>query len=97
MFDFLEFISIVLCVLCGIGLITCLFMLIRVEVTGANQMKILDAIYDYSIDKIHKAEDPLVDFDDMESFDSTYYRLWDFGCKRILPKEKYELIKEYIK
>lgn len=38
-----------------------------------------------------------VDFSDMEHYDKTCRRWWDWGYKRILPKEKFELVKEYIK
>ena len=34
---------------------------------------------------------------DVESFGKTLWRLWDWGYTRILPKEKFELIKPYIK
>lgn len=33
---------------------------------------------------------------DMESYFMTFIRLWDWGYKRILPKEKYELIKHIL-
>lgn len=34
---------------------------------------------------------------DMETYDSTLWRLWDWGYTRILPKEKFELVKPYIR
>lgn len=37
-----------------------------------------------------------VSFDDMESYPKTFFRLWDWGYTEILPKEKFEIIKEYI-
>jgi hypothetical protein len=37
-----------------------------------------------------------VNYDDMESYDETLFRLFDFGYKNILPKEKYDIIKPYI-
>lgn len=33
----------------------------------------------------------------MEDFDKTLFRLWDWGYKNILPKEDFELIKPYLK
>jgi hypothetical protein len=32
----------------------------------------------------------------MESYNKTLYRLWDWGYKRIVPKEIYDRIKDYI-
>jgi len=37
-----------------------------------------------------------VDWSDMEDLEKTCYRLTDWGYKRILPKEKYELIEPFI-
>lgn len=65
--------------------------------TYNQQIKILAAIRDYGIDCIHKGKQPMVDYDDVEKYDSTLYRFWDWGYKNILPKEKYEIIKSYIK
>ena len=38
-----------------------------------------------------------VDYNDTEPYSKTLFRLYDWGCTRILPKEKYEIIKPYIK
>ena len=38
----------------------------------------------------------MVDYDDMEEFDKTEKRVFDWGCKNILPKEKFELIKPFL-
>lgn len=37
-----------------------------------------------------------VDYDDMENYVVTLWRLWDWGYTRILPKDKFEIIKPYI-
>ena len=37
-----------------------------------------------------------VDFIDMEDFDDTFKRFYDWGYTRILPKKKYELVKSFI-
>lgn len=61
-------------------------------------MKILSAIERYArttdIDECDKA---ISFMNHMEAYDKTLWRLWDFGCKNILPKEDFELIKPYIK
>ena len=60
-------------------------------------MKILDAIRRYKrnmmLQGIYKFE---VNYDDMESLETTIYRLDDFGYENILPRYKFEIIKDYI-
>lgn len=74
-------------------------MVVKAEVTQYQHEKIAYAIYAYGRDliKAHQFEKILVTFHDMESFYKTFFRLWDWGCTRILPPEKYELIKPYLK
>lgn len=69
--------------------------LIKNEVTRKCRIIIVEAIGAYLRDHINEVT--LVDFDDMESYDDTFNRIWDWGHTRILPKDKYELIKPYIK
>ena len=69
--------------------------LIKNEVTRNCRVIIVEAIEAYLLDHIN--ETTLVDFDDMESHNDTFSRFWDWGYTRILPKDKYELIKPYIK
>lgn len=68
--------------------------------TLRNQSKILCAIKEYRIDciKNHQYEDmDCVEYGDMETYMTTFWRLWDWGHTRILPKDKFEIIKPYIK
>lgn len=84
--------------LVAIGLLFIL-VLIKNEITYKHQCLICDAIYLYHIDVIENTEHPHVydvEFDDMEDYDRTFTRWWDWGYKRILPPEKYEIIKDYI-
>lgn len=60
-----------------------------------NQIVILEAIYLYRLDHIGGPFD--VDYSDMKSVEDTYKRFWDWGYKLILPPDKYEIIKPYIK
>ena len=66
-----------------------------------NQIIISDAICRYGCELIQRGEYNIlnlpVTYDDMEDYDRTLWRLWDWGYKRILPPEKFELIKPYIK
>lgn len=69
------------------------------EVTYKKHKIIIDAIYDYRIDMITSGkynQIDAVDYRDMETYNSTLFRLWDWGYTRILPKEKFEIVKPYI-
>ena len=72
------------------------FMIYRANVAYKNRDIILDAIYAYQLDELHRNREWQVDYEDMEVYERTVWRLWDFGYTRILPKEKYEIVKEYI-
>lgn len=68
--------------------------------TVKNHMRILNAITDYQNDCVKKdmyKEALNVTIQDKEDYDKTFWRLWDWGYKRILPKDKFEIIKPYIK
>lgn len=75
----------------------CIFMIIKNENAYQQHMLITYAIGLYQLDKIDKREyDYEVDFHDEEPYDKTLWRLWDWGYTRILPPEKFEIIKPYI-
>lgn len=84
-----------------LALIWCLSSLIKVEVTYRNHIIISSAIHRYSIQLIKEGRYDItafpVKYEDMEDFDDTQKRFWDWGYTRILPPEKFELIKPYIK
>jgi hypothetical protein len=65
-------------------------------VASDNQSKILDAIDYYTSDTLD-FQTGIELLDAMEDYDDTLFRLWDWGYKRILPKQYFELIKPYIK
>lgn len=81
-----------------LGVIFCVYMSFRNEYVFKNHMIILNAIHMYRRDMIARGEfvNFKVNYDDMESYDETLFRLFDFGYKNILPKEKYDIIKPYI-
>ena len=85
--------SIILCT----GLIVCALILWKNDVTYKQHILVLNAIAAYRIEKILAGESSEVEFDDMEDYDKTLLRIWDWGYKRILPKDKFEIIKPYIK
>lgn len=81
---------------CVLIVVFCFFMLFKNKVTLDMHIKINDAIHKYRCDCIVTNKIPKVDYDDEEAYEKTMWRLWDFGYKNILPKEKYEIIKEFI-
>ena len=65
--------------------------------TLKNRLKIIDAINRYHTDCIRQWISPSVEYGDEEDYNTTLWRLWDWGYTRILPKDKFEIIKPYIK
>lgn len=84
-------------VVIGIGVICFIISDIRNNITYNNHLKILNAIYLYNISSIGEKNKVSVTYEDMEPYDTTYNRIWDLGCTRILPPEKFEVIKPFIK
>lgn len=89
-------IDLILIGLCIIVLIFCAIILKKNDNTYTMHMKILYAILNYKLRCINNKETAKVDYGDMESYNRTLYRLWDWGYTHILPKEKFEIIKPYI-
>ena len=88
--------EIIYIVMVGLCMLFAALMLIKSEVTCKNHLIINYAIYLYSIDSIDKSFECEVDWDDMEGYEKTLWRLWDWGYTRILSPEKFEIIKPYI-
>lgn len=68
----------------------------KTENAYQNQMKIIHAIRDYGSECIRTHKPILVDFNETEPLERTFFRFWDWGYTRILPAEKFEIIKPYI-
>ena len=83
-------------ILCAITFIVSVYFGIKNEVTFKLHQKLDRAIYDYKIECIYNRTKFVVDHSDMESYYRTLHRFWDWGYTRILPKEKFEIIKAYI-
>lgn len=80
-------------------------MLIKDSVTYRNYEIIMDAIFDYSMDAIDKAAkngtifDGVkyeVNYDDMRDYNTTLFRIFDWGYKNILPSDKFKIVEPYI-
>ena len=79
--------------------IALILLIIKSNNTVKKRKIIIDAIYAFNIDMIQKGDYEgcrSVFYDDMESYEETLFRIQDWGYTRILPKEKFELIKPYI-
>ena len=75
----------------------CFIFTVKALVTYKQQCTIADAVFRYTMDLIDQSICEYdVDILDIEDFDKTLWRLWDWGYKRILPKDKFEIIKPYI-
>lgn len=80
-------------------ILVCMFVIWKNENTFKNRAKIIEAIYYFEVDMTQKGDyESLrkVDCLDMEDYNDTLNRFWDWGYTRILPKDKYEIIKPYI-
>ena len=73
-----------------------IFFITKNEVTYKHHNMLDKAILRYKLECICNQTKYLVDHDDMENYAITLHRFWDWGYTRILPKEKFEIIKAYI-
>ena len=72
-----------------------IYFLVKNFVTCHWHELITNAIFLYHISAESILEidirEKIVSYNDAESYDSTLFRFWDWGYKRILPKEKYRI------
>ena len=69
---------------------------IRSDNTYRTRRIISQAIVNYSIHCYTIKVAPEVSHKDMEPYDQTLYRLYDWGYENILPKDKYDIVKGFI-
>lgn len=79
-----------------IGIVLCVFGLIKNENTYRMHRIILSAIIRYQMEQHENGKEIKVYIMHMESYDTTYERWWDWGYKNILPPDKFKIIKPYI-
>lgn len=79
----------ILCLVFGVVL------LFKNDNTYHQYMKILKAINKYGNDTGEHSK-AIEYIHSMVQYEVTLYRLWDWGCTRIVPKDVYEVIKPYI-
>lgn len=90
----------IILVICIVALLFCVIAIVKNMNTFYCHNEIGKAIYKYKIacikgcnwDALH-----LVEYIDMEDYDKTFLRFWDWGYTRILPQDKFEIIKPHIK
>lgn len=70
--------------------------------TLKNRMKIHFAINNMTLEAMRAGDTDAYNeimvnlYDNMEPYDKTFWRFWDWGYKRILPPEKFKLVEPYI-
>ena len=83
-------------ILAALVLIWAAVALAKNDNTYRQRNVIISAIHRYQLDCIDKHVLWKVDYIDMESYDDTDIRLFDWGYTNILPEEKFEIIKPFI-
>lgn len=74
-----------------------IFLAIKNHTTFKNRIMILDAILAYRTDCAIQYVNAVVDYEDMEDYNKTLFRFYDFGYKHILPEDKFKIIEPYLK
>lgn len=85
---------ILICIL-FVACVFCILMIFKCDNTEKQQLKILRAI-DKWVNYTEDYETATAYVRSMECFETTLFRLWDWGCTRIVPMNVYEEIKPYI-
>lgn len=83
--------------LANITVLILIGMLIRIVIMAYKYILIQDAIYKYRMYCIKHWEKANVDFGDMVKFSDVFLNLAKWRYTDILPKEKFEIIKPYMK
>ena len=92
----MEVVLIILFVVIGLVMLSMAYLLIKNSNTCEQRTRIDTAIFRYRLDCIGHGVEARVTYDDMEEYEQTLYRIFDWSYKKILPKEKFELIKDFI-
>lgn len=74
-----------------------LAMLIRAVIMAYKYVTLQEAIYKYRMYCIKHWEKANVDFSDMIRYKKLFFRVWAWRYTSILPKEKFEIVKTYMK
>ena len=93
----MEFLLMACGILSTFIIVICIILLFKNENTYKNHTLIDDAIYLYQTECVKMRKIYEVTYDDMEDYRKTCYRLNDWGYENILPRDKFEIIKPYIR
>lgn len=93
----MKYIIIVYFIFMFVAIGACVLGIIKTENTFKKRIIIIDAIYEYIVWCMNNHVKAEVNYTDMEDYDKTDRRWMDWGYTNILPKEKFELIKPFIK
>lgn len=69
---------------------------IKANVTYKNHCKVVNAIYAYRTCCQITNRKPMVCIEDMMDYEKSAKRIFNWGCKHILPKDKFEIIKPFM-
>lgn len=96
MFEFLLLTPIIVLIFMILFL---MFKFIKNNNTYKNRQIIIEAICEYKTNMIvsDKHMEIKVGYEDIEPYENTLYRWLDWGYENILPPDKFEIIKPYIK
>ena len=93
----MEVIYYAACIIALIILMGTIFAIGKTCNSCTNRIIIINAIYAYHLWCFDNDADEEVDYTDMETYEETDRRWMDWGYTNILPKEKFEIIKPFIK
>lgn len=80
-----------------IGLILCSIAFAKNKITYKNYQIIIDAIYQYYDEIIDNGGRPDFSlYEKMESYDATFWRIFDWSYENILPSDEMEKLRPYI-
>ena len=69
---------------------------LKIKNTKKQRDKIHKAIFKYQMRYVANEATVTVFFDEMETYEETLFRFWDWSCKRILPPDKFKIIQPFI-
>lgn len=85
-------------IICGLLVVFYTIMMFKNDSCLKNRMIIMNAIHDYCMYQLANniIAANVVSYCDMEDYDKTLKRFWDWGYTRILPHDKFMLIRPFI-
>lgn len=93
----MEILYYILLGVCVLMFMFCVMMLVKCFNTHKNRKIISNAILAYQLAMIDSDDDDLeVFYSDMEDFDASLGRFWDWGYKNMLPPDKFKVIEPFI-